>query len=310
MLALPSKGMHRSVTEHNVNFTALCDWIEGSALFADQELSASEVVGLLVENDVYLKQDFAWEIVESALAEIERRLTWLGTGSPVEASGIRLTRSRAWEDAPGHSFCMALSFAKWYPNWAANFGHDYNEQGELFELLTKEAMESLFPHWTIHRTGWSKTQPSKLNDIVKQVVDHLGEAIGDVERWTDGDANEAGLDLLCYRPFVDGRVGVPVYLMQCGSGGGWDNKLHTPNLQIWTKIIQFAAEPKKAFAMPYALSDEEFRKKSNLVDGLLLDRYRLLLPCSNHPDWLSPALKERLVTWLKPRIALLPRPED
>lgn len=311
MLALPSVGMHRSVETHNVNFTALCDWVEGSILFdEEEELSLSDVVDMLTENEIYAKQDFAWQIVNDARAEIERRLAWLGEGAPIEVASLRLRRNRAWQDVPAHSFCIILSFSKWYPKWARSFGQDYNEQGELFELLTKEAMEKLFPHWTIHRTGWSRTQANRLDDVVREVVDHLGEAVGSVEDWTEGNANEAGLDLLCYRPFTDGRVGVPVYLMQCGSGGNWDDKLHTPNLRIWTKIIQFAAEPKKAFAMPYALSDKEFRINSNLVNGLLLDRYRLLSTCCNEADWVSADLRDRLIAWLEPRIATLPQAEE
>jgi hypothetical protein len=218
-----------------------------------------------------------------------------------------LKRLRDWREIPAYSFCLVLSFAQWYPDWAAEFGSDYNEQGELFEQLAKEAMERLFPGWVIHRTGWARTKTSKLNEIVREVTGHLGELPGSVERWTGARAHEAGLDLLCYRPFDDGRVGVPVFLMQCASGVNWDGKLHTPNLRIWTKIVQFASTPKKAFAMPHALPDESFIPTCNLVDGLFLDRYRILSPGRNNLDWVSVALKAAINKWLAPRIARLPQ---
>ena len=70
---------------------------------------------------------------------------------------------------PQHTlFCMALSYSNWYPKWARQFGQDYNEQGELFEKLTKEAMEKFFPDWVIHRTGWSRTQAIRLNEVVER----------------------------------------------------------------------------------------------------------------------------------------------
>lgn len=307
MLALPSVGMARSTEVHNIDLAALCDWIEGNILFDEEELSPSDVVDLLIETQIYAKQDFAWEIVQVAWAELGLRLGWLEEAAPVRMESRRATRLRTWQETPAHSFCLTLSFAKWYPTWARQFGMDYTEQGELFEALTKEGMERLFPGWVVHPTGWTRTHADNLNEVVNQVVTHLGEARGDVERWTDNTAHEAGLDLLCYRPFVDHRVGMPVFLMQCGSGGRWEGKLKTPDLRIWTKIVQFASDPKKAFAMPYALSEREFRQSCLLVNGLLLDRYRLLSAAGDDPNWVSSELQERIIAWIAPRLNTLPR---
>ena len=310
MLAPPTVGIARSINKHNSNLDTLCDWVEGSILFDDGELSASDIVDALIENNIYAEQDFAWQIMNDAWNELKRRQGLIGNGAPIEIMGQRLRRLRAWQDSPAHSFCIALAYTKWYPNWARQFGNDYNEQGELFETLTKEALRILFPDWEIHPTGWTRTRVNRLGRIVKDIASRLGEIEGEVERWTNDKAHEAGLDLLCYRPFGDGRVGVPVFLMQCGSGGHWDGKLHTPNLRIWTKIVQFASDPKKAFAMPYALLDKEFRQNCNLVNGLLLDRYRLLSAGRNDPDWVSVELKTDIVAWLEPRIEMLPRDDE
>ena len=267
MLGLPTVGMHPSVERHNVDFSSLCDWIEASVLFENEtdELSATEVLDVLTETGVYVSQDFAWQIVSSAWGELSRRLSWIGGATPIAVTRLSLRRLTNWRDAPAHSFCLALSLAKPYREWARQFGADYNQQGELFERLTKEAMEKLFPDWIIHATGWSRTRAVSLNRVVREIVNLLREALGDVQRWTRNSANEAGLDLLCYRPFHDGRIGIPVYLMQCASGGNWEGKLHTPNLRIWKKIVLFAADPKKAFAMPFARVDEDFIRECNLV---------------------------------------------
>ena len=90
---------------------------------------------------------------------------------------------------------------------------------------------------------------------------------------------------LFYRPFPDNRVGVPVYLMQCASGENWVHKLHEPDLNVWTKIILFAATPSKAIAIPFVLLDKEFKQRCNRVNGMLLDRYRLLAAVNHNGKW-------------------------
>ncbi len=127
-----------------------------------------------------------------------------------------------------------------------------------------ESARKLLPGWQVRPTGWSPNRTCTIRHIAEEVALRLGEALGDVELWADEAAKESGLDLLCYRPFADGRVGVPVYLMQCASGRNWREKLHEPDLRLWTKIVQFASAPKKAFSTPFALSDHDFVRACNL----------------------------------------------
>lgn len=305
MLALPI-GMNKSVETHNINFNAFCDWIEGSVLFGQEEISGADVVDILLEEDVYSNQDFAWEIVDNSWREIERRQTWMGSATAVEV-GTSLRPLLSWLEQPALSFCLVLSFAKWYPRWAKQFGPDHTEQGELFEMLAKESISLTLPGWEIYHTGWTRTESVNLDIIVKQVISRLGELEGRMEPWTSVRANDAGLDILCYRPFVDDRVGVPVLMMQCASGVHWEDKLHTPNLRIWTKLVDFACDPKKAFSIPFALTDADFMSNCNKADAIFLDRYRLLSPGRDDPNWLSPELRDRMLAWLEPRVAVLPR---
>lgn len=310
MLALPTSGISRSVGTHNVELPVLADWIEGCALFDEQQVSNSQVVDVLCEGEIYDDQAFAWEIVSDVWSVLKRRHSWSGNGSPFDiTSGHVRRRVKDWKAVPAYSFCLLLTFAELYPPWANRFGRDYNEQGTLFERLTCESLAGIFPDWKIHPTGWNKTKTNKLHAVVNDVASRLGETVGSIGQWTSKSANEAGLDVLCHRPFPDGRVGVPVYLLQCASGRNWREKLHTPELGIWTRIITFAAQPRKAFAVPFALADEEFCRNCALVEGMLLDRYRLLSAGRAKSDWVSGDLKKALIKWAKLRVAALPRDE-
>jgi hypothetical protein len=307
MLDLPKRGMARSVTQSNVRLDILADWIEASTLFQpDTSFSAADAVDLLCSEHVFAGQPLAWQTVNDAWSLLRLRRTVLGAGCAFEVVDKRLDRLADWQARPGQSFCVLLSCQVWYQKWAEQFGKDYTQQGELFEDLTRESLEALFPRWDIHATGWSRTRVNKLKAVVDAVASKLGETVGDVDRWTRAAANEAGLDMMLYRSFADGRTGLPVFLFQCASGGDWEDKLHTPSLRIWTKAILFPSDPKKAFATPFAILTENFSRNANTVNGLLLDRLRLLAPSAANPDWVQGDLRNRIVAWMQPRVNVLP----
>lgn len=305
MIALPSTKFSLSVKSHNVDLNVCCDWMEASALFMGTEVTGSDVVDILRENSIYKSQDFAWELVGDAFAVVTERARVLGAGYPFSIDNDTLTARSDWTAATPYAFCLVLSLAYSHPTWAAQFGRDYTQQGDLFELLSAESVASLLG-WTVHRTGWSKTTTAGLRKVAKDVAETLGEFTGELTRWTRQEGKEGGLDLVSYKAFPDGRPGMPTLLWQCASGRDWNQKLKTPDLRLWEKAVTFTISPKKGFSMPFALDDKAFQYHANLVDGLLLDRCRLLTPGRENADWLSQELSEQLVQWLTPRVEVLP----
>jgi hypothetical protein len=213
-----------------------------------------------------------------------------------------MIRQSEWKDVPAYSFCLVVSLGPRYDNWSS-FGPDYTEQGLLFELISKNSMEARFAGWHFFQTGWSRESASKLPEVVDKLVAAIGERTGYVDEYAAANANEAGVDLVWHLPFVDQRGGTPVYLAQCASGTNWPDKLSQPNIEDWKKIINFASGPHKAFCLPFALDERDLRWRSNSIAGLLLDRYRLLVHDVPEEDWVSEELRERLATWLEPRVA-------
>lgn len=306
MLDIPEIGFQPSTKKHNVDLTILCDWIESSILFVDERLSQSDVIDMLCDMHVYHQKDFAAEIVEDAWNELKRRLYWIHQATPILVQGRHIQRELAWEQALAHSFCLTTTCQQYYKPWAHQFGSNYVQQGELFEILTKESLEAL--GWKVYRTGWaSGSHMGNIQSIVTGVADCLNESIINEAMLSLYDnAKDEQLDLVCYQPFTDGRGGKPVFFMQCASGEKWKGKLKTPDIDVWTKLITFSSNPQRAFAMPFALHDADFFTACNRVDGMLLDRYRLLSAGKEGVDWISPELKARLIAWLTPRINMLP----
>lgn len=305
MLVIPTKGIAKSVNKHNVHLDVMCDWIEGSVLFYNDEpsLSQIDIADVLLEEQRYVEQDFALIAMKDAWRELERRALRIGQNSAINLNARRVERKCAdWRDNAGYSFCLLLSLAPFYDWWKED---SYSLQGELFELLTEASLKSQFRDWQIVRTGWSSENPVRLRDVAVSVAECLGETLGDIDTWDDPYTKELGLDILCYRAFPDNRRGIPVYLMQCASGNDWDLKLHTPDLAIWGDIIHFKNSPLKAFATPFSFLDKEHDKCASRVRGLFFDRYRLMGANRDSSDWVDAPLKQRLISWCEPRITQL-----
>ena len=309
MLALPHDGMRRSITSHNINFDILCDWIEANILFDENvdELSVTEVVEALIDEHVYENPDFAEEKVTDAWNVLERRVNWIAPGRPFSINYPGLKRIDSWKDTPAHSFCVLVSLAQGYRKWwRCISGGNYNEQGELFELLTQESLKKQFIDWQVKRTGWSRTQPTRLYETVKRTANWLSRATRNNIN-PNSRGNEAGLDLLWYYRFPDRRTGFPVYLMQCTTMQDWEQKVNQPSIDRWHDFIDFVVRPQRAFAIPFAPSDENFRDQCVLIQGPFLDRYRLLAAARYCKRWESSSLKDRIIKWAEPRIDQLPR---
>ena len=307
MLKLPCRGFSISVAKHNVSCEVACDWLEGSLLFSgSSEISKSDVVDIMLEEQIYQGQDFAYEMATNIWNELIKRHQAIGRQSPFIFKQKHISFASSWENFIGLSFPVYLSLRSLYPSWSNKFTGSYSEQGALFERFTKDAFISLFPGWKSELIGWSPNSPRNISEVATSVAGHLGESTGNIEKWTSKDLKDAGLDLLCFRPFNDSKASFPSFLLQCASGDNWDEKLHTPDLKVWRKLVDFSVEPKKGFAFPFCLSDQDYRRRSVIVDGLFLDRYRLL-PNADEPDsWISCELKRDITDWISRNVDDIP----
>jgi hypothetical protein len=269
----------------------------------DGVVSAPEVVAALLEYGWASRQEEGWRAKTATCRQLRERAAWLGTSVPFSVSANAVHRAgTTWTSNPGYSFCLALSLAELFPSWSSSFGKDYTEQGELFEQLTVFSLRELFPKWNVHETGWRRCHAEKLNHVVEEVFTRLRERPGSLFPWTRGTENDAGLDILCYRDFGDTRASSLALLIQCASGRLRDAKLKEPDIRVWQKIVDFSSSPVRGFAAPYALNDSHFRYVCARVDGLTLDRCRIMSAASANRDWLPREFSKSLVGWLRPRV--------
>lgn len=311
MLALPNKGMARSVNVHNINLNILCDWIEASVVFDEADLSKSDVIDVLMEEQVYSDQAFAAEIIENAWAVIARRATYLSQPLGISVVGNRISRADDWTVFPAYGFCLALSCVELYSGLPTLWGGSSVEQGALFEELTAESISQTFRGWTVKRIGWSATNnPVSLRDALPTIISDLNEAeAAETHLHLTSVVKDLGLDLLAFYSFGDRQASIPILLVQCASGSDWVSKRHTPDIEFWgKKIVSFNSHPVRGFAMPFAFAEPlDFRRDAAAVNGVFVDRYRLLKSFRQDNANVSTALNVHLTNWIQPRVAQLPR---
>ena len=301
MLSHPN-GFLQSLRERNIEDSLFLDWLEATIMLSEQELSQTNVVDHLVQEQIFEDQGSAAEFVLYSWGALERRLSGLGPNKPIVFEDRWVTRQLDWQDVPAHSFCLVVSLGPRYDHWHTNFGPNYAEQGRLFESITRAAMEARFLGWKFIETGWSRDNTSKLATVLDRLISAIGERKGNPDDYLSLDAKDAGVDLVWHLQFADARGGAPVYLAQCASGKNWVDKVNEPSIREWTKIVDFATPPSKAFSLPFSLNEREFRRQSNRAGGLLVDRYRLLAQEVAEDAWIPDPLRRELIDWLAPRI--------
>ena len=305
MIAVPTCGMTRLVTVNRIDPNVLADWIEASVMFQDEELSQAAVSDRLIEEEVCRSQDLAQEIVSDAWRELERRVRLCSGSYALEVESQWVQQTESWHDRPAHVFCLLLSIAPSYDWWVKEFGHDYTEQGELFELLTEQALKTLVPGWSTLLTGWNRTNTGGFKRIAAEVAEIVGNGDPNLDLWDDKHGKDMTLDVLLYRPFADGRQGFPYFLIQCASGANWEQKLGDPDLNVWNNILRPLTHPMRGFAVPFCFSEQKFHQSCVKTEGLFLDRCRLLGAGQTNHQWLPQKTGDRINEWAALRVEKL-----
>lgn len=308
MLALPDKGVRQSTAAHNVDLSMFVDWLEASAIVDQDEISFSSIVDVLLEEQKYAKQDFAWDLIELATREIERRLHALGDGYPFSLKKKRLKPRKTLKERPDYGYCLEVSLCSFYQPVKAPKPKEIQIRGLLMEQLAGSALTEMLPRWTIFITGWSKQKPIKFHQTAARVAELLWSAIKDDNLFKE--RNEAGLDILCFRGFGDRNGGFQSLMVQCATGSSdWEKKRKEPDLAIWRNAVELPVVPTRALALPFALDERRFKESTIIVEGPVLDRFRILEPSKRGMEWLSAEMNDDLFNWCKARWPLYPRSE-
>ena len=309
MLQIPQVGFQKSVSKSNVDKNPLADWLEAVVLFDEGSVAKSEVVDVLIEFQICVDegQDLAHQIASDGWDEIRLRQTWGGIPANFNISTNRLEDATDWTEDLIRSFFLLLSILKIFPDWAREH-QDHVNQGNLFEEVVELISPALLPGWEVLRAGWSPENAKSVPEIIEELRGriHVSGAL-DLEEWYAPAAKDAGLDLVCYREFLDQREAMPIYLLQCASGKNWRQKISTPNANLWQKLLNSAVQPSTAIAAPFVIDTPELKRAALEGQIIVFDRLRMISAATVADISLPDELRSQLIAWMTPRVETIPR---
>lgn len=283
MLARPETGFSRSTNKINVDTGALADWIEASCFLLQESVSKSDIVDILIEEQICdaSNQRLAMQIAENGFQEVHRRIRCSGIENLITRQRNHFRPDGDIDSNPVYAFLLALSIGRIYPDWASKIA-DHPYQGDLFERAIEAICPGLLPGWESYRAGWAPGNTVGIRGIVEDICPLLNtKGHPNLEEWVPDNAKDGGLDIVCVRSFNDNREALPSYLVQCASGANWRHKVATPNPVTWAKYLDAAVMPATAIAAPFVIDEKELRLSGLEGQVTIFDRTRLLQGLSN-----------------------------
>lgn len=305
MYGLPEKGISVSVNVHNCNMLAVADWVLASALFCEEDVSKSDLLDVLMDNQVYRSQDFCQEFIAEVWRELDAFLSEIET--PCLKFDQRAVRfENGWRSDKALSYCLTASLRPIYGEWSKVHCGNYLTQGLILEELTKLSLSSHHPNIKFKSTGWSGVDDNlKFSALVAQICSDANFTEKDLSLWDNGAIKDMGLDVYGYFSTKNRRrPSAPFMMFQCASGENWISKRGTPNLDIWGDIMRTFSKPVRGMSIPFLVSEKDFQQSLILLHGPLLDRSLLLSGIEGNAA-LGADLDAMIESWVDERITKL-----
>lgn len=249
---------------------AMAEFIECELLASeDEHLSQSELSGMFAVGRQPADEDFAF-----AFAEIERRGREFGKHYPfsLDGRGVRIDRAGEFQL---YALLLLLSMRGTEFRRAARYG----DADSLFDAVVREAFrahqgaraKALIFAWP-PRSG----RPTDFPKAVSWAAEQMGVSLRNFDS-IPSHYQDAGVDVIVWKPFTDSRTGFPIFLVQNTIKQDFRMKPRDVSAVRWHTWLAVGAQPSVGFAIPFVvpLGDNWWHDITNEV-SVTMDRGRLL----------------------------------
>ncbi len=262
---------------------SLLEWAEMVMLVEEiDDLSKAEIQNRFVSGERPPAED-----AEAALRLASVRATHAPSVYPFRLAGDRLLLAgHADADAEAVEICpylflrvVGLQDAPWVQEGQAA------RAGSYLDYLARDALLDMMGDGTcavIFGAPARDGRPGGLPKAVTWLAEVMGLPDGDKDR--PPDSQDAGVDLVVWKPEPDGRSGIPVWLVQASAE---HEVVKKASIMIpvdgWRRWIKFGAGLTTAFATAHSVpKGSTIWMELNDRHGVVLDRHRICVHLSRH----------------------------
>jgi hypothetical protein len=255
------------VTVNGRELTA--DWIETTMAMRGTRPIGHDELYRLAEEEVGLGAPQ----IGLALRTMQRRQQFLGDGYPFLVNDVAVRAKEGVLQSPYSSLLFMT------PDGIARqtVARDTSTEMEvLFERITERALSRLWgDSGRALRFGWPSDigRPQSFNDAVIWLAEQLGIQPGTGYR--PPRRKDGGVDVVAWRPFPDGRGGIPLILAQCTLQSEIRSKSTDIDTRVWASWLVMDVDPVTALAVPQTIPSGVLWGELALR-GMVLERMRLV----------------------------------
>jgi hypothetical protein len=246
----------------------LVEFIEAELLLSEDDyLSITEIRGLFSSGQQPSETQLLF-----AFAEMQRRSLEWGAHYPFLADrGAWIDR----ENSAVYGFLLSLSL-KGMPVRAD--AEALSKSDPIFDALVREAFAAHVGGKSLI-FGWptKADRPESFPDAVEWLSEQLGLGLRAAKTDLPETPKDAGVDVVAWKPFPDGKTGFASYLVQNTVQWNFRKKPKDVDALRWFSWINWSALPGVGFAVPFAIPEgdiwwDEVASGTSIV----MDRGRLL----------------------------------
>lgn len=264
------------------------DWVELTISYNNSRLSKAQLARYVEEASGSEPEE---SFINNVWGELERRERAYSR-PPFNVKSKIVYSVIDWQEIPAYLACLIFSV------YGGTYG--LSASAKLFERITSQTLE-LYCGFKTKIFGWpvGPGDPKDIKTRAEMLAREMNERFIEPP---DADKKDDTLDIAAWRPFHDRKSSQIVLLVQCATGGHWEQKSRELRMRAWEQYIHWGCKPLAGFAIPHIVEERKWIDLARDA-GLVMDRiriYNILIDTKEgEPFW------SELKTWCLEQLTML-----
>lgn len=247
---------------------SVADWIETTAFVRTKATWAVDTIATLAAEELGLEA----AAVHGGLLAMQRRARQLNSAYPFVVSSLAVKRLAHARQSP---YIAMLFLTPGAPARQLVHRSSTEVMEVAFERIVERAFKSFWgPQSKAIRFGSPSDmgRPPEFDLAIAWLAKETGLPEG--HGYRQPRRKDGGVDVVAWRPFPDGKPGIPLVLVQCTLQSELVSKSADIDTRLWASWLRLDVDPMTALAVPQVVTSGEQWNEITLR-SLLLDRIRL-----------------------------------